>query len=148
MSQDDAEQDAAVILIQMRERWLDEKVLHLPPDRQDKLAISWARLRLIDKYETEFTKQGRTTSEATPDMIDPASVQPRLTTADREDVTRLIERLPERHKKVAKLILFDGHTQQEVAELLKITQPAVCATYKEARALLRKLLADYSEVAS
>src|SRR4051812_20895604 len=57
VSRGDAEQDAAIILIEMRERWDDAQAAHLPVDRQENMAVAWARLRLIDKYETEFARQ-------------------------------------------------------------------------------------------
>lgn len=62
ISKADAEQDAAIALIEMRERWQAERSSHLEPVRQERMIIAWARQRLIDKYQTEFNHQKRTHS--------------------------------------------------------------------------------------
>src|SRR5262249_710013 len=58
--QSDAENDAAVILLEMRRRWKPERAEHFEIDRQERMIVAWARLRLIDKYETEFARQKMT----------------------------------------------------------------------------------------
>lgn len=157
MTAGDAENDAAVILIEMRNRWEQDRSAHLPDDRQEKMVVAWARLRLIDQYETEFARQKRTINLSQPArdsaegadlaavLPDPASDDRSLSKLDRRDIEELIERLPDRQKQVVKLLLYEGHTQLEASKLLNVSQPAVCATYERAREALREMMADYAE---
>lgn len=158
ISKADAEQDAAVILIEMRARFEDQKAAHLPRLRQERLVVYWARLRLIDKYESEFEHQARTrpmsaaglsarvggTAEDVRDAPDDKKPR-RLSQMDREEIGALVERLPERQRDVVKMLLFEGLTQQEAAARLGVSQPAIHAHYDNARTTLRVLLQPFAE---
>lgn len=162
---DDAQQDAAMILIEMRSRWDESKSAHLTPDKREAMVVSWARLRLIDKYEAEFARQAQTVpiptmkivnsdgrfvynAEQAVDMVDPKSEQKekRLSDLDRADIEMLIARLPADLRRVTMLLLYDGLTQHEAAKVLGVSQPAVCSAYKRAQDELRSSLRIYSEV--
>lgn len=152
-----------MILLRMRKDWDEGKCAHVPPDRREQLASNWARLRLIDKYEAEFAMLKRTGCFVSPGMrekaavagmpacadliqldpTDPKSVRPSLSNLDLEDIRRLVAKLPEPRRRVVELLLFEGHTQQEAAEILGNTQPAVSAAFERARNDLTELLADY-----
>jgi RNA polymerase sigma factor (sigma-70 family) len=153
MTRDDVRQDAAVALIRMRARWDDLKVAHLPVERQERMAVSWTRHRLLDQYETEFAKQKQTVSlqsvgtgnDNDVGMSQLADYRATvLTDLDRKDIGRIIDRLPERQRLIVRLHLFEGKTQQEVAKELNVTQPAVSAAYERARESLREYLKHYS----
>lgn len=145
VSASDAEQDAAVILLSMRERWNAEKSAHLDDDRQERLIIAWARLRLIDHYESSFREQQRTFNMTDVRQGTPLEELPwpRLSDLDREDIAALVAKLPERQRAVVRALLYEGKTQVEAAHELGVTQTAVCRLYERARETLRDLLADF-----
>lgn len=126
----------------MRTRWLPEKALHLSADRQEKMVIAWARLRLIDKYETEFARQKLTVPLT--DVVD-ERVR-RISDLDRDDIAVMVERLTEKQKTAVKLLLFEGLTQKEAAQQMGCSQPAVCANYERARFAMREMLAPFAGV--
>ena len=156
---EDAFSDAALILLKMRDRWVADKSAHMSPERQERLAVSWARLRLMDQYESEFARLKKTVDlrfaggvtatssendhDAARDVIDPTTEDRRLSDLDRAEIQELIERLPVRQKQITKMLLYDGMTQAEVASQLGVSQPAICATYERARESLRDLLEPF-----
>lgn len=149
---DDAAADAAVILIEMRARWSEEKSAHLPVERAERMAIAWARLRLIDQYEPLFARQKLTKSlmsmdRDSPDLIidsiadDPP---PRITDMDREEIRAVVQRLPRRFRDVVQMTLFEGLTQPEIAERLGVSQAAISVSWSEARAKLANMLREFA----
>lgn len=153
---EDAWNDAAIILIKMRERWSGERAEHLSEERQERMVIAWARLRLIDQYESEFARQKRTTSLDTmrdsqvglhsDHPAEPLAPVSPLSDLDKEEIARLVELLPDRQRQVVTMLMFDGLTQREVAVKLGVSQPAVSANFYRAAETLRSMLKDYEEV--
>lgn len=158
MDASDAENDAFLILHQMRERWEDAKAAHLTPEHQERVIVAWARLRLIDQYTREFHRQQKTMNLSTTKLEPNApplemrlidrkgeAESKRLSNMERAEVEQLVDRLPAVQREVVKLLLYEGVTQHEAARRLAVTQPAVAQAYQRAQDALRELLSEYGD---
>lgn len=70
----------------------------------------------------------------------PGGGDPALAAAQRADLREALATLPAKQRRVVSMVYFDGMSQVEVAEKLKISQPAVSQMLDRAFAKLRDVL--------
>jgi RNA polymerase sigma-70 factor (ECF subfamily) len=63
-----------------------------------------------------------------------------------EEIKKAIPLLPEEHRTILSLFLFEGYDHEEIAQILKITNNASRTRYSRARGKLLKILADQRSI--
>lgn len=136
MRREDIEQDAAIILIAMRAAWSEERAKAMTPAIQQAMVVKWARLRLRGQYATEFAHAARTTGGVDVDKLETAVPVSRI--EQREEVAALLGLLTGQQREAVQLVFLDGLSQDEAAERLGITQPAVSGLIERAFESIRE----------
>lgn len=122
---EDAEQDAAVLILEWELRQTDEARL-----------FTKVKGILLDRYGKAWRNEY---SHPTVALLDPAEEPGGETFEITEDMGAAINALDPRHRRVIQLHLR-GKTQGEIAEALGYHQPYVSRLLREAKAKLRDLL--------
>lgn len=135
----DAEQDAAVELLEYRRNGFDpEKCDHLSREAQERMLVRWTRLRLMSRYDSRIAAACITETHGSEDAFGPA-LDP-YNGRDPFDLEPILARLPERERAVVDAIVVGGKQQREVAKLLGISATIVSRDFSAARQRIAAML--------
>ncbi|MGC9150586.1 MAG: RNA polymerase sigma factor [Microbacter sp.] len=97
---------------------------------------------IFDRLESFFTGEKSPKSWSTP-TPDPNPEQQILINEEREMITNMLDKLPEKQRVAIVLSKYDDMSQREIAEVLQTTEGAVEALLQRAKKTLRKELLSF-----